>query len=63
MSRETPRYVTKEKRIAWQPFIDQQIRRQVRRGTPQDDAIEHALDMRDEHIRKGDKPPRYGRKR
>jgi len=62
MSKETPRYATKQKRIAWQPFVDQQIRRQVNRGTDQDTAVEHALDLRDSHIRKGDKPPRYGRK-
>ena len=62
MAQQTPRFVTKAKRTAWQPFVDSQVRRQIHRGVDQESAVEHALDLRDEHIRKGDKPPRYGRK-
>lgn len=63
MSDATPEFVTKAKRKAWQPFVDAQVRRQVHRGVIQEDAVEHALDLRDAHIKKGDTPPRYGRKK
>jgi hypothetical protein len=62
MAAETPKFVTKAKRKAWQPYVDSMIRRQMNKGIDQEDAVEHALDLRDDNIKAGKKPPKYGRK-
>ncbi len=61
-NKERPKYVTKKLAHDWQPYVDSLIRRYVHKGMEQLEAVDRALDLRDEHIRKGDKPPRYGRK-
>lgn len=58
-----PPFVTKKLSHAWQPYVDGQIRRQVHKGVEQLEAIDHALDLRDAHIKDGDRPPQYGRKK
>jgi hypothetical protein len=57
-----PKYVTKRLAHAWQPYVDSQIRRQITKGVEQEAAVERALDLRDEHIKNGDKPPKRGKK-
>ncbi len=59
---ERPSYVTKKDVKDWQPYVGSVIRRQINKGVAQEEAVEHALDLRDKHIKDGDKAPRYGRK-
>jgi hypothetical protein len=58
-----PKFVTVKLAHAWQPFVDKTIRTFITKGKPQEQSIERALDLRDQHIREGDSPPKYGRKK
>ena len=53
-----PSFVTKKLAHAWQPFVDRTIRMLRSRGKSQDYSVDRALDLRDEHIKEGDKPPK-----
>lgn len=57
-----PKFVTKKLAHAWQPYVDSQIRRQITKGVEHENAVERALDLRDAHIKAGDKPPQYGKR-
>jgi hypothetical protein len=62
VAKETPKFVTKKLRKAWQPYVDRTIRSLITRGRSQDAAVERALQLRDNAIREGKKPPKFGRK-
>lgn len=53
-----PKFVTKKLAHDWQKFVDKMIRRFITQGKPQLEAVDRALDLRDSHIKKGDKPPK-----
>jgi len=53
-----PAFVTKKLAHDWQRYVDKTIRTLMAKGKAQDDAIERALDLRDFHIKNGDKPPK-----
>jgi uncharacterized protein (UPF0254 family) len=57
-----PSFVTIKLARAYQPYVDQQIRRMMHKGVTQEQAIDRALDLRDARIKKGLPPPKYGRK-
>lgn len=59
-----PKFVTKTKAHAWQPYVDTQIRRGINSmGLEQEAAVERALDLRDKNIKAGKKPPKNRRKK
>ncbi len=57
-----PKYVTKKLAHEWQSYVDSQIRRQMHKGVMQEIAVDHALDLRDAHIKAGDKPTKRSKK-
>jgi hypothetical protein len=58
-----PKFVTKKLVRQWQPYVDKMIRTLITRGKSQEEAIERALDLRDQKIKEGKKPPKFGRKK
>lgn len=61
-NKERPKYVTKKLAHTWQPFVDRTIRTLISKGKSQDYAVDRALDLRDEHIKNKDKPPKGKKK-
>jgi hypothetical protein len=53
-----PWFVTKKLAVAWQPYVDKVIRKLVKAGSTSVEAVEQALDLRDEKIKDGKKPPK-----
>jgi hypothetical protein len=47
--------VTKKLVAVWQPYVSKMIRRFMDLGAQQQDAVDRALDLRDQHIKAGHK--------